>query len=199
LVLTADCSRSCRSGWPRGHLCTTIDGTLAIEFGQKSRVGGILNEVGDIISKIALYLSLMFVSPFSTVGIGLLIVLFVASQLASIVPTTPRGDRRLEGPLGKMDRSIVLSSIAIAIVIFGRLPERASSIIAPVLSVGAIATILNRVCDSLFRMIRNSESIVGAGNMRAATVRFPHKSNGAEAKTYAGRPRHLITIGFAVV
>ena len=27
----------------------TIDGTLAIDFGQKSRLGGILNEVGDII------------------------------------------------------------------------------------------------------------------------------------------------------
>ena len=30
--------------------CATIDGTLAIEFGQKSRVGSILNEAGDIIS-----------------------------------------------------------------------------------------------------------------------------------------------------
>jgi CDP-diacylglycerol--glycerol-3-phosphate 3-phosphatidyltransferase len=35
-----------------------IDGTLAIEFGQKSRLGGILNEAGDVVSDIALFLPL---------------------------------------------------------------------------------------------------------------------------------------------
>jgi hypothetical protein len=39
-----------------------IDGTLAIEFGQKSRLGGILNEAGDVVSDIALFLPLAFVS-----------------------------------------------------------------------------------------------------------------------------------------
>jgi CDP-diacylglycerol---glycerol-3-phosphate 3-phosphatidyltransferase len=32
-----------------------IDGTLAVEFGQKSRLGGVLNEVGDVVSDIALF------------------------------------------------------------------------------------------------------------------------------------------------
>jgi CDP-diacylglycerol---glycerol-3-phosphate 3-phosphatidyltransferase len=123
--------------------CATIDGTLAIDFGQKSRLGGIFNETGDIISEIALVMPLMF-SPFSITTISLLIALFVASELAGITPTMAGGDRRLEGPLGKIDRSIILSAIAIVIAIFGRLPESAS-IVVPVLSVGAIATICNRV------------------------------------------------------
>jgi CDP-diacylglycerol--glycerol-3-phosphate 3-phosphatidyltransferase len=124
--------------------CATIDGTLAIDFGQKSRLDGILNETGDIISEIALVMPLMFVSPFSITTISLLIALFLASELAGITPTMAGGDRRLEGPLGKIDRSIILSAIAIVIAIFGRLPESAS-IVVPVLSVGAIATICNRV------------------------------------------------------
>src|SRR5262245_23537897 len=33
-----------------------IDGMLAREFGQKSALGGILNEVGDVVSDAALYL-----------------------------------------------------------------------------------------------------------------------------------------------
>jgi hypothetical protein len=33
----------------------TIDGTLAIDFGQKSQLGGFLNEAGDILSDIALF------------------------------------------------------------------------------------------------------------------------------------------------
>ena len=32
--------------------CATIDGTLAIDFGQKSRLGGVLNEVGDVVSDV---------------------------------------------------------------------------------------------------------------------------------------------------
>lgn len=124
--------------------CATIDGMLAIEFGQKSRLGGILNEAGDIISEIALFMPLLFVSPFSITGIGLLITLFIASELAGIAPTMAGGDRRLEGPLGKVDRSIILSAVAIVVAIFGRLPESASMLV-PALSVGAIVTIGNRV------------------------------------------------------
>jgi CDP-diacylglycerol--glycerol-3-phosphate 3-phosphatidyltransferase len=123
--------------------CATIDGTLAIEFGQKSRLGGFLNEGGDIISEAALFLPLVFVHPFSTRGIGLLIALFTTSELIGIAPTMFGGERRLEGPLGKVDRSLILSAIAIAIVIFGQLPEGAV-ILVPVLSVGGIITIWNR-------------------------------------------------------
>lgn len=123
--------------------CATIDGTLAIEFGQKSRLGGILNEAGDIVSEIALFMPLMFVPPFSAAGVSLLIVLFVTSELAGIAPTLAGGERRLEGPLGKVDRSIILSAIALAIVVSGRLHESAS-ILVPLLSGGAIVTIGNR-------------------------------------------------------
>jgi CDP-diacylglycerol--glycerol-3-phosphate 3-phosphatidyltransferase len=94
----------------------------------------------------------MFVSPFSTTGIGLLIALIIASEVAGIAPTMSGGDRRLEGPLGKVDRSIILSAIAIAIVIFGRLPESAS-ILVLVLTVGAIATICNRVRFAIHEMM----------------------------------------------
>jgi CDP-diacylglycerol--glycerol-3-phosphate 3-phosphatidyltransferase len=82
---------------------------LAIEFRQKSLLGGILNEAGDIISEIALFIPLLCVSPFLTTEISLLIAPSMASELASIAPTMAGGDRRLEGPLGKVERSIILS------------------------------------------------------------------------------------------
>jgi CDP-diacylglycerol--glycerol-3-phosphate 3-phosphatidyltransferase len=43
----------------------TIDGTLAIDFGRKSRLGGILNEVGDVVSDVVLLVPLAFVAPFT--------------------------------------------------------------------------------------------------------------------------------------
>jgi hypothetical protein len=59
----------------------------------------------------------------------------------------------LEGPLGKADRSIVLSAIAIAIAAVGRLPESAAAIV-PLLCVGSIVTIWNRLCLAIAITIR---------------------------------------------
>jgi CDP-diacylglycerol--glycerol-3-phosphate 3-phosphatidyltransferase len=124
--------------------CATIDGTLAIEFGQKSRLGGILNEAGDIISDVALFLPLLSVAPFSAPAIALLIVLTLASELAGISGSMLGSTRRLEGPLGKADRSIVLAVLAIAIATLDGLPDRASMVV-PVLCLGLVMTVWNRV------------------------------------------------------
>src|SRR5882672_1861179 len=62
------------------------------------QLGGILNEAGDIISDIALFPPLMFVAPFAKVGIGFLILLTVACELAGIGGPMLGSDRRLEGP-----------------------------------------------------------------------------------------------------
>jgi phosphatidylglycerophosphate synthase len=129
-------------------VCATLDGTLAVEFGQKSRLGGFLNEAGDIVSEIALLLPLGFVSPYSMTAIAWLILLVVTSELAGIVGSMLLDDRRLDGPLGKADRSIVLSVIAIAIAILRPLPDDAS-IVLPVLSAGSIITTWNRLHPTL--------------------------------------------------
>ena len=43
-----------------------VDGMLAREFGQKSRLGAVLNEVGDVLSDAALYLPLALVPQISS-------------------------------------------------------------------------------------------------------------------------------------
>ena len=40
-----------------------VDGMLAREFNQKSRLGGYLNEITDAVSDAALYLPFAFVAP----------------------------------------------------------------------------------------------------------------------------------------
>jgi CDP-diacylglycerol---glycerol-3-phosphate 3-phosphatidyltransferase len=124
--------------------CATIDGTLAIEFGQKSRLGGILNEAGDIISEIGLFLPFVFVAPFSKVAITFLILLVILSELAGMAGLLLGSSRRLEGSLGKADRSIVFARIGLTIAVSGRLPEHAF-IIVPVLAIALLITIWNRV------------------------------------------------------
>src|SRR6202008_81489 len=79
----------------------TIDGTLAVDFGQKSGLGGILNEGGDILSDIALFLPLAFITPFPPASVMLIIALTVLSEIAGIAGPLLGGSRRLDGPFGK--------------------------------------------------------------------------------------------------
>lgn len=61
-----------------------IDGTLAIEFGQKSRLGGILNEAGDVVSGVALFLPLAFVHPFSGASVALVVCFAAISEFVGM-------------------------------------------------------------------------------------------------------------------
>jgi CDP-diacylglycerol---glycerol-3-phosphate 3-phosphatidyltransferase len=76
--------------------------------------------------------------PFSGASVAL-VVCFAA--MAGVMLS---GTRRLEGPLGKADRSIVLALVAIAIAACGRLPEGAWAIV-PALCLGLVITIWNRL------------------------------------------------------
>jgi len=124
--------------------CAALDGTLAVELGQKSRLGGILNEVGDIASDIALFLPLAFVAPFSANAVVFLIILIVMAEVAGIAGPLLGSDRRLEGPLGKADRSIILAALGLIIALLGNLPATAQ-LLPPLLYGGLILTIWNRL------------------------------------------------------
>jgi CDP-diacylglycerol--glycerol-3-phosphate 3-phosphatidyltransferase len=129
---------------PIKTMCAALDGTLAVEFGQRSRLGGILNEAGDILSDIALFAPLAFVQPFPANSIVFLIMLIVVTELAGIIGPLFGSERRLEGPLGKVDRSIILLILGVAIAILGDLPASANALL-PVLYGGLVLTIWNRL------------------------------------------------------
>ena len=61
-----------------------IDGMLAREFNQKSRLGGYLNEITDVVSDAALYLPFAFVAPFDGIQISSIIWLAALSELCGI-------------------------------------------------------------------------------------------------------------------
>ncbi len=67
-----------------------IDGMLAREFGQESRLGGYLNELGDMISDAALYAPFALVAPFGPGWVGAVIVLAARAPAFSAGPWAPR-------------------------------------------------------------------------------------------------------------
>src|SRR5579872_5276786 len=98
------------------------DGMLAREFDQKSKLGAYLNEIGDVVSDIALYVPFAFVPPLDFACVGLVIVLSIVSEFAGALGPTVGASRRYEGPLGKSDRALIFGALAFWVGIGGALP-----------------------------------------------------------------------------
>ena len=118
-----------------------IDGMLAREHGQQSALGAYLNELGDIVSDLALVIP--FVLPFGTVVVPFA-VLAVVVECAGLIGPLAGASRRYDGPLGKRDRALVLGALGLWLGLgFG--PGQHGYWIWAVLCLLAIATIVRRV------------------------------------------------------
>lgn len=121
-----------------------IDGMLAREFGHKSRLGGYLNELCDVVSDAALLLPFAFVPPFAAWAVFLVIFLAALSEYAGVMGPLVGASRRYDGPLGKSDRAFVIGALGAWIGCGLSLPSWIAWLM-PVLAVLLIATSVNRV------------------------------------------------------
>ncbi|WP_109079011.1 CDP-alcohol phosphatidyltransferase family protein [Aggregatibacter kilianii] len=100
-----------------------IDGMLAREFNQKSRLGGYLNEITDVVSDAALYLPFAFIYPFDGLQIGLIIWLAALTELCGVLGQVQGKTRRYDGPLGKSDRAFLFGLLGLVYVFVPVLPD----------------------------------------------------------------------------
>jgi CDP-diacylglycerol---glycerol-3-phosphate 3-phosphatidyltransferase len=121
-----------------------IDGMLAREFGQKSRLGAYLNEICDVVSDAALYAPFAVVEPFGVLGIAVVVFLSALSELAGVLGPTVGASRRYDGPMGKSDRAFVFGALASWIGIGAPLPHWLGWLVV-VVSLLLVMTIVNRV------------------------------------------------------
>lgn len=128
----------------------SLDGTLAICYGQKSRIGGFLNEAGDIVSDIALYAPLALVSPFTASQVALVLSLTVACELVGVCSDRLGTGRRCEGPFGKADRAIAFGVISVWVAIESSLPI-AASVLMPIFAALATLTLVNRLRFAVYQ------------------------------------------------
>ena len=125
-----------------------IDGMLAREFGQKSRLGGYLNELCDIVSDAALLLPFAFVAPFAAWTVFLVIFLAALSEYAGAMSPLVGASRRYDGPLGKSDRALVLGALGAWIGFGWSLPSWIFWLM-PALAVLLAVTAANRIYRGL--------------------------------------------------
>ncbi|MGH8667807.1 MAG: CDP-alcohol phosphatidyltransferase family protein [Burkholderiales bacterium] len=90
-----------------------IDGMLAREFGQASRLGAYLNELCDVISDAALYAPFALLPGSSPWLVGAVILLSALAEMAGVLGAALGGQRRYDGPLGKSDRALVFGVLGL--------------------------------------------------------------------------------------
>ena len=117
-----------------------IDGMLAREHNQATRLGALLNELTDVLADAALLLPFAYLPNWNPAVVGTVIVLAGLTEMTSTVGQTLTAIRRNDGPMGKSDRAL-LQGILGTWLALGRQP---SEWLAPVMLILLIATIYNR-------------------------------------------------------
>ena len=125
-----------------------IDGMLAREHGMKSALGGILNEVGDVVSDAALYLPFALVPGLSAPLVVVVVVLALTSELTGVVAVQIGASRRYDGPMGKSDRAFVFGLLALLLGV-GLEPGRWTTIGLLAVAALLVVTIVNRARRAL--------------------------------------------------
>ena len=89
-----------------------IDGMLAREFGQKSDLGAILNETGDVVSDVALYLPLA-VLPGAHGPAVAFVLLAAFTEFCGLLGQALGAGRQYQGPMGKSDRAFLVGALGL--------------------------------------------------------------------------------------
>jgi len=121
-----------------------VDGMLAREHGQASRLGMYLNELCDVVSDLALILPFAVVPGFPAWGVIAFAIAAILTEYAGVLGTSAGVGRDYSGPFGKSDRALALGVVAV-LVAMGLLPGAISAFIFPILAVLSIVTVVNRV------------------------------------------------------
>lgn len=95
-----------------------VDGMLAREFHQQSKLGAFYNELCDVISDTALYLCFIAFGFIQNELLLLISFLAILTEYAGVMAPLIGAERRYDGPMGKSDRAFWFSLLAVIILIF---------------------------------------------------------------------------------
>jgi phosphatidylglycerophosphate synthase len=125
-----------------------IDGVIAREHNQKSNIGAIYNELGDILSDIVIYVPLLYVCGCCYWLIFAFTILTIISETVGIMGVQIGASRHYDGPMGKSDRAFWFSILAIVLV-YIQIPTKALSIFMGIVIALLGYTCFNRINGAL--------------------------------------------------
>jgi phosphatidylglycerophosphate synthase len=95
-----------------------IDGMMAREFSMATPLGAVLNELGDALADLGLYLPLAFVNSSSLWPVVAFAIGAVLTEFCGVLGRAIGASRHYEGPMGKSDRAFVVGALGIVTFAF---------------------------------------------------------------------------------
>ncbi len=97
---------------PIGYLLRMIlnalDGMMATHYNMKSKLGEVLNELGDVISDSFIIFPLVFLPNLNPIVILVFGVLAIINEFSGVLAKVVGQERRYDGPMGKSDRALLV-------------------------------------------------------------------------------------------
>lgn len=125
-----------------------IDGMLAREHNQRTRLGAVLNELGDVVCDLAIYLPFAVVQGIRPELVVVAVILAIISEMTGVVAVQIGASRRYDGPMGKSDRALVFATIALLLGL-GVAPGQWVDLVVCMVIAGLVLTVINRARRAL--------------------------------------------------
>lgn len=94
-------------------MLNALDGMMASTYHLQSKLGEVLNEIGDVLSDAAIYFPLILLSDLRIELSILFIILSLVNEFCGILSKVISGKRRYDGPMGKSDRAFLIGVICL--------------------------------------------------------------------------------------
>ena len=95
-----------------------LDGMMAREYNMQSKVGEVLNELGDVVADIFMYFPLILLPGMHPLSIIVFIFLSIINEFAGVLAKAITGFRRYDGPMGKSDRAMMVGLLLLILFWF---------------------------------------------------------------------------------
>jgi CDP-diacylglycerol--glycerol-3-phosphate 3-phosphatidyltransferase len=133
-----------------------IDGMLAREHNLISRLGGVLNEIGDVVADTALYLPFALMPGISPVLVIGIVILSMLTEMAGVVAVQAGASRRYDGPMGKSDRAFVFGLLALLLGL-GIGPASWMNLALGLVALLTALTVVNRLRKALQETVKSTD------------------------------------------
>jgi len=90
-----------------------LDGMMANSYNLKSKLGEILNEFGDVVSDMLIFVPLIKLPGVNWYVIMGFVLLSMLNEFAGVLGKVLSGVRRYDGPMGKSDRALLIGIICL--------------------------------------------------------------------------------------
>ena len=125
-----------------------IDGIMAIEHGMKTPLGTALNELGTVVSDVALFIPFIFFAFHAAWVIAFFILMSVINEMCGVIAFMICGERLYDGPMGSGDRAIATGMMGFLIGV-GFISAKVIGVLFLILSLLVIWSSINRIRSAI--------------------------------------------------